>query len=82
MTYPKKIERARRIVALTGVIVMVLCAVLTLVFAFLKFYTNSEFYASAWKASAWSMIMIPLVLYGMLIIHKVVTRDEKEEGKN
>lgn len=82
MTYPKNIERARRIVALTGVIIMALCAVLTLVFAFLKLYTNSEFYASAWKASAWAMIVIPLVFYAMLLIHKIVTRDEKEEGKN
>ena len=81
MTDPKKIERTRRILALSAVVIMILCAILTLVFAFLKFFTGSDFYASAWKASAWSMFVIPLVLYDMLLIHNLVTKNEKE-GKN
>lgn len=81
MAYPKKIERIRRIVAMTAVIIMLFCALLTLVFAFLKFYTGSAFFSAAWKASAWSMFVIPLVIYGMLLIHNVVTRDEKEGSK-
>ncbi|MCR5737384.1 MAG: hypothetical protein K6G64_07025 [Eubacterium sp.] len=81
MTDPKKIERTRRILALSAVVIMILCAILTLVFAFLKFFTGSAFYASAWKASAWSMFVIPLVLYGMILIHNIVTKNEKE-GKN
>jgi hypothetical protein len=81
MAYPKKIEQLRRIVALAAVVIMILCALLTLVFAFLNYFNNSEFYASAWKASAWAMFLIPLVLYAILMIHGVVTRGEKE-GKN
>ena len=78
MGYSKKIEKVRRFVALAAVVVLILCALLTLVFALIYNFTGSAFFATAWKASAWAMIFVPLIMYGMLLIHKVTTKNEKE----
>ncbi len=77
MAYSKKVEKIRRMTALVAVVILILCAVLTLVFALISYFTGSEFFASAWKASAWAMIFIPLIIYAMLIIHKVTTKNHE-----
>ena len=49
-------EKLKRIMALLGVIVVVVCALLTLVFALLG-------YSTLWKASAYCMVVIPVIIY-------------------
>ena len=52
-------EKLKRIMALLGVIVVVVCALLTLVFALLG-------YSTLWKASAYCMVVIPVIIYVMM----------------
>lgn len=81
MAYSKKVEKVRKVTALAAVIILILFAVLTLIFALIYNFTDSEFFKNAWRASAWAMIFVPLVLYAMLLIHKIVTKDEKDAVK-
>lgn len=52
-------EKFKRIAALLAVIVMIGCAISTLVFAIIG-------YQAAWKASAYCMVVIPIMLYVMM----------------
>ena len=58
-------EKLKRIMALLGVIVVVVCALLTLVFALLG-------YGTLWKASAYCMVVIPVIIYVMLWLAKLL----------
>ena len=58
-------EKLKRIMALLGVIVVVVFALLTLVFALLG-------YSSLWKASAYCMVVIPVIIYVMLWLAKLL----------
>ena len=51
--------------ALLGVIVVVVCALLTLVFALLG-------YSTLWKASAYCMVVIPVIIYVMMWLAKLL----------
>ena len=58
-------EKLKRIMALLGVIVVVVCALLTLVFALLG-------YSTLWKASAYCMVVIPVIIYVMMWLAKLL----------
>ena len=45
-------DKVRRTLAMIGVIVIVICAILTLIFALLTNFGVGDF-SNAWKASAW-----------------------------
>lgn len=58
-------EKLKRIATLAAVIIMVVCALLTLIFALLK-------YETAWKASAYCMVIIPVMIYVMMWLAKLL----------
>ena len=58
-------DKFKRICALLAVIVLVVCAILTLVFTILK---NQ----AAWKASAYCMVVIPVLLYVMMWLARLL----------
>ena len=73
-------NKLKRMIALLAVIALVLCAVLTLVFALLD-YNHVGNFTSAWKACAWAMIVLPVLLYAMLFIYNVIDKRNKENNK-
>lgn len=58
-------DKLKRILALLAVIVLVICAILTLIFALMGNDT-------AWKASAYCMVVIPVMLYVMMWLTKLL----------
>ncbi len=64
-------KNMQRILAIIGIVVMVLCALLTLIFALLTEFGAGDF-STAWKASAWAMVIIPALMYAMLLLHRVL----------
>ena len=79
-------DKAKRILALVTVGILVLCIVLTIVFVILYNVTNSDFYGKAWRASAFCMLMLPIVIWVMFWIYNLlrgrgVKKEEKAEEK-
>lgn len=66
----------KRILAMLAVIILVICALLTLIFALLTNFGVGDF-STAWKASAWAMVVLPGLLYAMLLIYKVLDKRNK-----
>ena len=64
-------DKVRRTLAMIGVIVIVICAILTLIFALLTNFGVGDF-SNAWKASAWCMVVIPAFIYAMLLIYRIL----------
>ena len=58
-------EKFKRIAALLAVVVLIVCALLTLIFAFM----GNE---AAWKASAYCMVIIPIMIYIMMWLAKLL----------
>lgn len=67
-------EKIQRILAIIGIVIIAVSALLTLIFAILGSLVGGEFFTNAWKASAFSMIMFPCLLYAMLLIYKVLNK--------
>ncbi|MBR2191145.1 MAG: hypothetical protein IJ883_05950 [Eubacterium sp.] len=65
-------DKAKRILALVTVGILVLCIVLTVVFVILYNVTNSKFYETAWMASAFCMLMLPIVIWVMFWIYRLL----------
>ena len=65
-------DKAKRILALVTVGILVLCIVLTIVFVILYNVTNSDFYGKAWRASAFCMLMLPIVIWVMFWIYNLL----------
>ena len=61
----KPMKKVKRIIALLPVVAIIICALLTLIFALLDYQT-------AWKASAYCMVVIPVLLYAMLLIYNIL----------
>ncbi|MBR3173093.1 MAG: hypothetical protein IKF24_00990 [Eubacterium sp.] len=79
-------DKAKRVLALVTVGILVLCIVLTIVFVILYNVTNSDFYGKAWRASAFCMLMLPIVIWVMFWIYNLlrgrgVKKEEKTEEK-
>ena len=58
-------EKLKRIAAMAAVIIMIGCAVLALVFSLMG-------YQNAWKASVYCMVVIPIMLYVMMWLAKLL----------
>lgn len=69
-------KKFKQILAITAVSIMVICALLTLIFAMLTNFGVGDF-SAAWKASAWCMVVLPCFIYAMLLIYKVVDKRDK-----
>ena len=75
-------DKVRRTLAMIGVIVIVICAILTLIFdLFLQILDEGKLhdrlgrvgdFSNAWKASAWCMVVIPAFIYAMLLIYRIL----------
>jgi predicted anti-sigma-YlaC factor YlaD len=64
-------DKIKRILAMTAVTGIVICALLTLIFALLTNFGVGDF-TNAWKASAWCMVVIPVFIYAMLLIYRIL----------
>ncbi len=53
-------DKVKRVLALVTVGIIVLCVLLTLIFAIIYMNTNSLFFKNAWMASAFCMFLIPI----------------------
>lgn len=64
-------DKIKKILAMAAVAVIVICALLTLIFALLTNFGAGDF-TNAWKASAWCMVVIPVFIYAMLLIYRIL----------
>lgn len=69
-------KKVKQILAILAIVALVICALLTLVFALLTYLGVGD-YSAAWKASAWSMVVLPGIIYAMLLIYKVLDNHNK-----
>lgn len=69
-------KKFKQFLAIAAIAVIVICALLTLVFALLNYFGVGDF-SAAWKASAWCMVVVPIMIYAMLLIYKVVDKRDK-----
>ena len=75
-------DKVKRVLALVTVGIIVLCIILTVVFVILYNVTNSDFYGKAWRASAFCMLMLPIILWVMFWIYNLLRgRGVKKEAK-
>jgi hypothetical protein len=58
-------DKIKKILALLAVAALIICAILTLIFALMD-------YTAAWKASAWCMVVLPCFFYAMLLVYKLL----------
>lgn len=66
-------EKLKRILAILAIISLVFCALLTLVLALLTNFGVGDF-TNAWRASALSMIILPVLFYVMIWICKLLKK--------
>lgn len=64
-------DKIKRFLAMAAVVVIVICALLTFIFALLTNFGVGDF-SNAWKASAWCMVVIPVFIYAMLLIYRML----------
>lgn len=75
-------DKAKRVLALATVGIIVLCVILTLIFAIIYMNTNDEFFKNAWMASAFCMFLIPIFIWVMFWIYRLLRgRGVKKEEK-
>ena len=65
-------DKAKRVLALITVGIIVVCIILTLVFAIIYMNTNNEFFKNAWIASAFCMFLLPIFLWVMRWIYNLL----------
>ena len=65
-------DKAKRVLALVTVGIIVLCIIMTVVFVILYNNTKSAFYEKAWMASAFCMIGFPIILWVMNWIYHLL----------
>lgn len=63
----------KRFLAMAAIVIIAICAILTLVFALLTYFGVGDF-SAAWKASAWCMVVFPVLIYAMLFIYRLVDK--------
>lgn len=66
-------KNLKRFMALGAVIITIICAILTLVFALLTYFGVGDF-TNAWTASAWCMLIFPALVYAMLFIYRLIEK--------
>ena len=65
-------DKVKRVLALVTVGVIAICIILTLVFAIIYMNTNKEFFKNAWMASAFCMFLLPIFLWVMFWIYRLL----------
>ena len=65
-------DKVKRVLALVTVGIIVLCIMLTLIFAIIYMNTNSLFFKNAWMASAFCMFLIPIFIWVMFWIYNLL----------
>ena len=66
-------EKFKRILAILAIISLIFCALLTLNLALLTNIRVGHI-TNAWRASAWSMIILPVLFYVMIWICKLLNK--------
>ena len=75
-------DKVKRVLALVTVGIIVLCIILTLIFAIIYMNTNDEFFKNAWMASAFCIFLIPIFIWVMFWIYRLLRgRGVKKEEK-
>lgn len=69
-------KKAKPVLALIGVILLVSLYIATLVFSLIQ----GELALSLFKASVGCTILVPCLLYGMMLIYRVL--DKRNQGKS
>lgn len=70
-------KKIKRILALTGVVILVSLYLLTLISSF----TATPYRAAFFQASVYATIIIPVLLYGYMLIYRVLKKDKEEKGE-
>jgi len=71
-------EKLKRILALGGVVVLVGLYLLTFISSFIV----TEYQASLFQASIYATIIIPIFLYGYMLIYRVLKKDSSNNIKH
>ena len=66
-------EKLKRILAILAINSILFCGLLILVFSLLTNFGVGDF-TNAWRASAWSMIILPVLFYVMIWICKLLNK--------
>lgn len=69
-------KKSIRILALLGVILLVLLYVSTLIFALI----DNPVADDCLKAAVAATILLPVVLYGFVVIHRLITSDDSDDN--
>lgn len=69
-------KKIKQILAILAIAIVIICALLTLIFAMLTNFGVGDF-SAAWKASAWCMVVVPAFIYAILLIYKVLDKRAK-----
>ena len=73
-------DKAKRVLAIVTVAIIVICVIITLIFGILYGNTNNQLYKNIWMASAFCMFMLPIILWVMRWIYNLLRgRGVKEE---
>lgn len=70
-------KKLKQILAIGAIAVIAICIILTLVFAILTYAGVGDF-STAWKASLWSMVFIPCIIYVILMFCKMADKKDEE----
>ena len=74
-------DKAKRILAIITIVIIVICVILTLVFGIIYANTNNPFYKSCWMASAFCMFFIPLYIWAMRMVARILRRVGEKRRK-
>lgn len=69
-------KKFKQISAIVAIVLMIVLVILTLVFALLTYLGVGDF-NNAWKACAWSIVVVPLFLYLMLMVQRIFNRNKE-----
>ena len=69
-------KKIKQILAILAIAIVIICALLTFIFAMLTNFGVGDF-SAAWKASAWCMVVVPAFIYAILLIYKVLDKRDK-----
>ena len=65
-------DKAKRILALVTVGIIVVCVIVTLIFGIMYSNTNNPVHKNIWMASAFCMFMLPIILWVMRWIYNLL----------
>ena len=74
-------DKAKRVLAIVTVAIIVICVIITLIFGILYGNTNNQMYKNIWMASAFCMFLLPIFLWVMRWVYNLLRGRgvEKEE---